>query len=220
VERSDLALNLAAGQGRAIVVGLGNPGIEYQFTPHNVGFLAIDRLADQGGVAVNNRRCRALTATVQIAGREVVLAKPETYMNLSGISVQALVKEFDADPTRDLIVIYDEIALSLGSLRIRERGSSGGHNGVRSISGALGSEEWLRVRIGVAPAGDEAAERARRGRKDYVLAPMRKQQLAIVDEVLDRTARAVEMVLAKGAGPAMNEFNRRESGDEQERIGE
>jgi PTH1 family peptidyl-tRNA hydrolase len=185
-----------------------------------VGFLAIDRLADQGGVAVNNRRCRALTATVQIAGREVVLAKPETYMNLSGISVQALVKEFDANPTRDLIVIYDEIALSLGSLRIRERGSSGGHNGVRSVSGALGSEEWLRIRIGVAPAGDEAAERARRGRKDYVLAPMRKQQLSIVDEVLDRTARAVEMVLAKGAGPAMNEFNRRESGDEQERIGE
>jgi peptidyl-tRNA hydrolase, PTH1 family len=202
------------------VVGLGNPGIEYQFTPHNVGFLAIDRLADQGRVAISNRRCRALTATVQIAGREVILAKPETYMNLSGISVQALVKEFDADPTRDLIVIYDEVALSLGSLRIRERGSSGGHNGVRSVSGALGSEEWLRIRIGVAPAGDEAAERARRGRKDYVLAPMRKQQLAILDEVLDRTARAVEMVLAKGAGQAMNEFNRRESGDEQERIGE
>jgi PTH1 family peptidyl-tRNA hydrolase len=106
--------------------------------------------------------------------------------------------------------------LSLGSLRIRERGSSGGHNGVKSISGALGSEEWLRIRIGVAPPGDEAAESARRGRKDYVLTPMRKAQLAILDEVLDRTARAVEMVLAKGAGPAMNEFNRREPGDEQE----
>ncbi len=98
------------------MVGLGNPGIEYQFTPHNVGFLAIDRLAEQGGVGVTNRRCRALTATTRIAGREVVLAKPETYMNLSGISVQALVKEFDADPARDLIVIYDEIALPLGSL--------------------------------------------------------------------------------------------------------
>jgi PTH1 family peptidyl-tRNA hydrolase len=196
----------------ALVVGLGNPGIEYQFTPHNAGFLAIDRLAEQGGVAVANRRCRALTATSRIAGREVVLAKPETYMNLSGISVQALVKEFDADATRDLIVIYDEIALPLGSLRIRERGSSGGHNGVKSVSGALGSEEWLR--IGVAPPGDEAAERARRGRKDYVLTPMRKAQLTILDEVLDRTAQAVEMVLAKGAGPAMNEFNRREPGDE------
>src|ERR1700722_14869604 len=200
-------------RGRALVVGLGNPGIEYQFTPHNVGFLAIDRLAEQGGVGVTNRRCRALTASTRIAGREVVLAKPETYMNLSGISVQALVTEFD---TRDLIVIYDEIALPLGSLRIRERGSSGGHNGVKSVSGALGSEEWLRIRIGVAPPGGEAAERARRGRKDYVLTPMRKAQLTILDEVLDRTAQAVEMVLAKGAGPAMNEFNRRENGGEQE----
>jgi peptidyl-tRNA hydrolase, PTH1 family len=201
-------------QRAALVVGLGNPGIEYQFTPHNVGFLAIDRLAEQGGVVVANRRCRALTATTRIAGREVVLAKPETYMNLSGVSVQALVKEFDANPTRDLIVIYDEIALRLGSLRIRERCSAGGHNGVKSISGALGSEEWLRIRIGVAPPGDEAAENARRGRKDYVLTPMRKAQLAILDEVLDRTARAVEMVLAQGAGPTMNEFNRRETGDE------
>jgi PTH1 family peptidyl-tRNA hydrolase len=200
--------------GPILVVGLGNPGIEYQFTPHNVGFLAIDRLAEQGGVTVANRRCRALTATTRIAGRDVVLAKPETYMNLSGISVQALVKEFDADAKRDLIVIYDEIALSLGTLRIRERGSSGGHNGVQSVSGALGSEEWLRIRIGVAPQVEDAAEKARRGRKDYVLAPMRKMQLAILDEVLDRTARAVEMVLAKGAGPAMNEFNRRENGDE------
>jgi PTH1 family peptidyl-tRNA hydrolase len=198
----------------ALVVGLGNPGIEYQFTPHNAGFLAIDRLAEQSGVAVANRRCRALTATARIAGRQVVLAKPETYMNLSGISIQALVKEFDADASRDLIVIYDEIALRLGSLRIRERGSSGGHNGVSSVSGALGSEEWLRIRIGVAPPGDEAAESARRGRKDYVLTPMRKAQLAILDEVLDRTARAVEMILAQGPGPAMNEFNRRETGDE------
>ncbi len=202
------------------MVGLGNPGIEYQFTPHNVGFLAIDRLAEQGGVAVSNRRCRALTATVRIAGRDVILAKPETFMNLSGLSVQALVKEYQADAARDLIVVYDEVALSLGSLRIRERGSAGGHNGVKSVSGALGSEEWLRIRIGVAPQGDEAAERARRGRKDYVLTPFRKAQLAILDEVLDRTARAVEMVLVKGAGPAMNEFNRRETGDAAEGIGE
>lgn len=192
------------------MVGLGNPGIEYQFTPHNAGFLAIDRLAEQGGVAVTNRRCRALTATTRIAGRDVVLAKPETYMNLSGISVQALVKEFAADPARDLIVIYDEIALSLGYLRIRERGSAGGHNGVKSISGALGTEEWLRIRIGIAPPGEEAGQSARRGVRDYVLTPFRKAQLAILDEVLDRTAQAVEVVLARGAGPAMNEFNRRE----------
>jgi peptidyl-tRNA hydrolase, PTH1 family len=207
-------------KGPALVVGLGNPGIEYQFTPHNAGFLAIDRLAERGGVTVNNRRCRALTGVTRIAGRDVVLAKPETYMNLSGLAVRALVDELGADPSRDLIVIYDEIALSLGSIRIRERGSDGGHNGVKSISGAVGSQEWLRIRIGIAPPGAEASESARRGRKDFVLAPMRKAQLVVLDEVLDRTAQAVEMVLALGAGPAMNEFNRRENGGEQERIGE
>ena len=118
-------------------MGLGNPGIEYQFTPHNAGFLAIDRIADNYGAAVANRRCRALTATVRIASRDVILAKPETFMNLSGVSVQALVREYEVDPQRDVIVLYDEIALALGTLRIRERGSSGGHNGVKSISGAL-----------------------------------------------------------------------------------
>ena len=182
------------------MVGLGNPGIEYQFTPHNAGFLAIDRLAEQGGVAVTNRRCRALTATTRIAGRDVVLAKPETYMNLSGISVQALVKEFEADPARDLIVIYDEIALSLGYLRIRERGSAGGHNGVKSISGALGTEEWLRIRIGVAPPGDEAGESARRGRKDYVLTPFRKAQLVVLDEDLDKLIAGFEGNVTAGGG--------------------
>ncbi|HEY4050775.1 MAG TPA: aminoacyl-tRNA hydrolase [Acidobacteriaceae bacterium] len=196
--------------GTVLVVGLGNPGIEYQFTPHNAGFLAIDRLAEQNGVAVANRRCRALTARTHIAGREVVLAKPETYMNLSGIAVQALLRELQVDAKRDLIVIYDEVDLPLGTLRIRERGSSGGHNGVKSISGALGTEEWLRIRIGIAPDADAAAESARRNRKDYVLTPWRNAQLEVVDEVLDRAARAVETVLAKGAGPAMNEFNRRD----------
>ena len=191
----------------ALVVGLGNPGIEYQFTPHNAGFLAIDRLAEQAGVGVANRRCRALTATARIAGREVILAKPETYMNLSGIAVQALLREFDVDAKRDLIVIYDEIDLPLGALRVRERGASGGHNGAKSISGAVGGDEWLRIRIGVAPPGEEAAESARRGRKDYVLAAWRKAQLAVLDEVLDRAARAVETILLKGPGAAMNEFN-------------
>ena len=111
--------------------------MEYQFTPHNAGYLAIDRMAEHGGAAVNNRRCRAFTATARIAGREVVLAKPETFMNLSGISVQALVKEFDADALRDLIVLYDD-RVEPGSLRMRERGSAAGHNGARSVAGALG----------------------------------------------------------------------------------
>ncbi len=192
------------------MVGLGNPGIEYQFTPHNAGFLAIDRIAEQHGVAVANRRCRALTANVRIASKDVILAKPETFMNLSGVAVQALVKEFEVDPLQELIVLYDEIVFPLGTLRIRERGSSGGHNGVKSISGALRSEDWLRIRIGVAPELPAAAESARRQRKDYVLTPFRKAELALLDSGLERAAKAVEMILASGVSAAMNEFNRRE----------
>lgn len=192
------------------MAGLGNPGIEYQFTPHNAGFLAIDRLAEQCGVAVTNRRCRSLTATARIAGREVILAKPETYMNLSGLAVQALLEEFGIETPGGLIVIYDEIDLPLGTLRIRERGSSGGHKGVKSISGALESQEWLRIRIGIAPEAEQAAARARGNCREYVLAPWRKAQLAVLDRVLDRVVRAVETVLTMGPGAAMNEFNRRE----------
>jgi PTH1 family peptidyl-tRNA hydrolase len=159
-------------RGVFLVVGLGNPGIEYQFTPHNAGFLAVDRIADQNRVAVANRRCRALTAKIQIAGREVILAKPETFMNLSGLSVSALVAEFQIDPARDLLVLYDELDLPLGVLRVRERGSAAGHNGARSISGALRSDDWARIRIGIGP--DAGPEDAFRRGKDYLLTPLRK----------------------------------------------
>ena len=199
-----------AAQKALLVVGLGNPGIEYQFTPHNAGFLAVDRIADDHRVAVANRRCRAMTARVEIAGREVILAKPETFMNLSGLSVAALVEEFDIDPRRDLLVLYDELDLPLGSMRVRERGSPAGHNGARSITGSLRSEDWARIRIGVGSDGD-AASAFRRGR-DYLLTPLRKADLATLDEVLDRVAKAVEVVAAKGIGVAMNEFNRRDNG--------
>ncbi len=195
-----------------LVVGLGNPGIEYQFTPHNAGFLAVDRIADQNRVAVANRRCRALTAKVQIAGREVILAKPETFMNLSGLSVAALVAEFEVDPARDLLVLYDELDLPLGTIRVRERGSAAGHNGARSISGALRSDEWKRIRIGVGSSG-EPEDAFRRG-KDYLLTPLRKKDLATLDEILDRVAQAVEVVATKGISAAMNEFNRKENGKE------
>ncbi|HUY81661.1 MAG TPA: aminoacyl-tRNA hydrolase [Acidobacteriaceae bacterium] len=195
-------------RGPLLVVGLGNPGIEYQFTPHNAGFLAVDRIADDHRVAVANRRCRAMTAKIAIAGREVILAKPETFMNLSGLSVAALVDEFEVDPRRDLLVLYDELALPLGALRIRERGSAGGHNGAKSICGMLQTEDWARIRIGVGPDG-EAASAFRRG-KDYLLTPMRKADLATLDEVLDQVAKAVEVVVAQDLKAAMNEFNRRE----------
>jgi PTH1 family peptidyl-tRNA hydrolase len=199
-----------------LIVGLGNPGIEYQFTPHNAGFLAIDRIAERCGVTVSNRRSKAVTASAQIAGRRVLLAKPETYMNLSGLSVAALVKELEIDPQRQLIVMYDEVALPLGSIRIRERGSAGGHNGVKSITSALGTEEWLRIRIGIAPEATAAAESARQRRKEYVLAPFRKQELAVLDAALDDAAAAVELILTEGTGVAMNRFNRRTTAEEQE----
>ena len=198
-----------------LIVGLGNPGIEYQFTPHNAGFLAVDRIAEDCGVMLSNRRGRALTAKAKLAGQDVLLAKPETFMNLSGLSVAALVRELELErPSEDIIVLYDELAFPLGTLRIHERGSSGGHNGVKSISGALGTEEWLRIRLGVGrpikdPAALEDGREIKAGGKDYLLSPMRKQELAVLDEVLDRAKRAVEVVLTKGVGAAMNEFNKK-----------
>jgi PTH1 family peptidyl-tRNA hydrolase len=198
-----------------LIVGLGNPGIEYQFTPHNAGFLALDRIAERCGAVIANRRAKALTAAARIADKRVVLAKPETYMNLSGLAVGALVRELQVDPRRNLIVLYDEIALALGSIRIRERGSAGGHNGGKSIIGALGTEEWLRIRIGIAPEGARAAESARQQRKDYVLTPLRKTELAALDAGLDQAADAVQMILTEGVGAAMNRFNRRMVADEE-----
>jgi PTH1 family peptidyl-tRNA hydrolase len=193
-----------------LIVGLGNPGIEYQFTPHNAGFLAVDRIADDCGVSLTNRRGRALTAKATLAGEEVLLAKPETFMNLSGLSVAALVRELDiAIPSSDLIVLYDELAIPLGTIRLRERGSANGHNGVKSISGVLGTEEWLRIRIGVGKPALADGREIKAGGKDYLLSPFRKQELAVLDEVLDRARSAVEVVLTKGVGAAMNEFNRR-----------
>ncbi len=213
-----------------LIVGLGNPGIEYQFTPHNLGFLTIDRIANDLGVEVRNRQCRALTARVlidtmtidtntigsksvdakTIAGEPVILAKPETYMNLSGLSVRELVAEHQVDVTRDLIVIYDELDLPLGTIRIRQRGSSAGHNGMESILGALNTDEFLRIRLGIAP------DRKVVDGVKYVLTPFRKAQEKIVDEVLDMAAQAVAVILNEGPAAAMNRFNRKnEPGEEQ-----
>jgi PTH1 family peptidyl-tRNA hydrolase len=192
-----------------LIVGLGNPGIEYQFTPHNVGFLAIDRIAGNLGVEVRNRQCRALTARAVIGGETVLLAKPETFMNLSGVSVRELVKQYEAQPESDLIVIQDELDFPLGTLRLHTRRSSAGHNGIESIIGSLGTQDFLRIRIGVAPerkVGDGA---------EYLLAPMKKKELEVVDGVLDTVEEAVKMILQDGAAAAMNRFNRKEKEPEQ-----
>ena len=198
-----------------LIVGLGNPGIEYQFTPHNAGFLAIDRLAEVCGVSVSNRRAKALTAKARLAGQDVLLAKPETFMNLSGMSVAALLQELElGTPAEDLIVIYDELAIPLGQLRIRERGSAGGHNGVKSLLGSLGTEEWIRVRIGVGKPPTVTGREVKAGGTDYLLSPMRKMMLQELDVVLDDAVRAVEMILNDGVKKAMNEFNRRINGSD------
>jgi peptidyl-tRNA hydrolase, PTH1 family len=192
-----------------LIVGLGNPGIEYQFTPHNIGFLAVDRIAEQCGVMIDNRHCKALTARTRIGNEEILLAKPETYMNLSGMSVLELVRKHEAEPQRDLLVIYDELDLPLGMIRVRARGSSAGHNGMQSIIDALQSEEIARIRIGVAP------DDPRKGGARYILAPFRKSMLKPLDEALDLASQAVEVIVNEGIAVAMNRFNKKnKSGEE------
>jgi peptidyl-tRNA hydrolase, PTH1 family len=188
-----------------LIVGLGNPGIEYQFTPHNMGFLAIDRIAEQCGVRVNNRHCRAQTARARIAGDEVVLAKPETYMNLSGMSVGELVREYEAKPEEDLVLLYDELDLPFGTIRVRPRGRSAGHNGMQSVIATLGTQELKRVRMGIGPdfaVGDGAK---------YVLSQFKKSQLATVDQMLDQASDAVRVIVEEGVQAAMNRFNGKEA---------
>jgi len=186
-----------------LIVGLGNPGMEYQFTPHNLGFLAIDRIAEQCGVRVENRHCRALTARARLTGQDVLLAKPETYMNLSGASVRELVTKYEVAIEQDLIVIYDELDLPFGSIRVRQRGSSGGHNGVENIIAALETQEFMRIRVGIAPDHP-----VRDGAK-YVLSQLKKSQYEVVDQALDTVSDAVNVILNQGVGVAMNRFNRK-----------
>lgn len=191
--------------GVKLIVGFGNPGIEYQFTPHNIGFLAVDRIAEQCGVTVDNRHCKALTARARIGKEELLLAKPETYMNLTGLSVLELVRKYEVDAQKDLLVIYDELDLPLGTIRIRERGSSAGHKGMESVIGALGTEEVRRMRLGIAP--DHPVKDGSR----YVLGQFRKSQLVALDEMLDKAAEAVNVIVNDGISVAMNRFNRKDS---------
>jgi peptidyl-tRNA hydrolase, PTH1 family len=191
-----------------LIVGLGNPGPQYEQTPHNLGFLTVDVLADAAGAAVTNRRSRALTGKGKLEGHDVLFAKPETYMNLSGNAVRELVAEAgpDFDVRQDLIVIHDELAFPLGTVRIKERGSAGGHNGVESVIGAVG-EEFIRVRMGITP------EHPLRDSAEYVLTAWRKRDLDVVGEMLERSAEAVRRILSDGVAAAMNRFNTREQAE-------
>jgi peptidyl-tRNA hydrolase, PTH1 family len=185
-----------------LIVGLGNPGFEYAWTPHNLGFLVIDRLAERAGARIERPEAKSYIGKARIAGRDVVLAKPQTYMNLSGLAVRDLAQRVEAAPAETLVIV-DEVALPWGNLRLRERGSAGGHNGLKSIIGALGTDEFLRLRLGIRPEHPVADLSA------YVLHPMRKAELEAAAEMVDAAAEAVECVLSAGIKPAMNRFNRR-----------
>lgn len=186
-----------------LIVGLGNPGPEYAWTPHNLGFLVVDELAESAGIRVERPEAKSYIGRGQLAGQEVLLAKPQTYMNVSGLAVWELAKRFECEPAAGLIVVYDDVALPWGMIRIRERGSAGGHNGLKSIIGALGTDEFARVRMGVHPeypVDDLAA---------YVLHPMRKAELESAAEMIEEAASAVELILAEGVHHAMSRFNKR-----------
>ncbi|MGH9863982.1 MAG: aminoacyl-tRNA hydrolase [Candidatus Acidiferrales bacterium] len=185
-----------------IIVGLGNPGREYAWTPHNLGFQVLDRLAERFAIRITRPEAQSVIGVGRIAGHNVVLAKPQTFMNLSGHAVADLIARHDAD-TAETIVVSDEAALPWGMIRIRERGSAGSHNGLKSVIGALGTDEFLRVRLGIKPdypVHDLAA---------YVLAPMGKDARETADVMIVEAADAVEMILTEGTGRAMAHFNRR-----------
>jgi peptidyl-tRNA hydrolase, PTH1 family len=161
------------------------------------------------GTQVENRHCRAVTGRGRIGDQEVVLAKPETFMNLSGLSVRELVTEYEIQPENDLIVIYDELDLPFGSLRVRQRGSAAGHNGMKSVIGALDTQEITRIRLGIGP------DTPIRDGKSYVLRQLKKSELKLVDELLDNAAEAARVIVTEGVNVAMNRFNRRPETEEQ-----
>jgi PTH1 family peptidyl-tRNA hydrolase len=185
-----------------LIVGLGNPGIEYAWTPHNLGFLVVDKVAELAGIRVSRPEAKSYVGRGQIAGHEVVLAKPQTMMNLSGLAVRELVGRAECKPS-DVIVICDDVALPWSMLRVRERGSAGGHNGLRSVIGALGTMEFPRVRLGVQP------EEFRGDLKEYVLRQIRRDEEDVVAEEIEQGAEAVKLIVTEGVQRAMNRFNRR-----------
>jgi peptidyl-tRNA hydrolase, PTH1 family len=188
-----------------LVVGLGNPGEEYANTMHNLGFLVVDRLAEGHSIRVNRRDSRALVGMGEIGGQPVMLAKPQTFMNLSGTSVEPLMEKHALTP-QDLILVYDELDLPWTGLRIKPRGSSANHNGVESVIRSLGTQEFIRVRLGIHP-GHPIRDGA-----DFVLSPFRRQQEKELDELLGYAADAVSSIIADGVEKAMTKFNRRAQG--------
>ena len=183
-----------------VIVGLGNPGKKYEKTRHNMGFLAIDKLAEKHDIKVNKLKHKALTGDGFIFGQKALLVKPQTYMNLSGESVREIVSYYDID-LEDLIVIYDDFDLEIGTIRIRKKGSAGSHNGMKSIIGQIQSKDFPRIRIGIGKSGGGAEW------KDFVLGKTSKQDEKLIEDAVDRAADAVGCILEEGIDKAMNEYN-------------
>lgn len=191
-----------------LIVGLGNPDPEYQWTPHNLGFMAVDELANRGAIRVARPEGKALVGLGKLAGEEVILAKPQTYMNLSGLSVRELMSKYELT-AENLLVLWDEVQLPWGTFRIHPHGSAGSHNGAKSVISLLGTEEFARLRLGCGP------DHPLSSRKEHVLRPMKKAELAVAAEMIAEAADAVEMVLDKGIDAAMNKYNRRKPSEDE-----
>ena len=186
-----------------IIAGLGNPGARYQGTRHNAGFSVIDALADKYNISVDGKKARAYVGKGIIAGQKVILAKPQTYMNLSGESIRGLTDYHKIDVEQELLVIYDDISLAPGQIRIRKKGSAGGHNGMKNIIAHLGGQVFPRIKVGVGekPRNFDLA--------DYVLSRFSPQDQEAMEEGYEKAVRAAEMILAGEVDGAMNEYNRK-----------
>jgi peptidyl-tRNA hydrolase, PTH1 family len=194
-----------------LVVGLGNPGEEYEHTPHNLGFLVIDRLAETNSIRVTRKENSSFVGLGEIQRKKVALAKPQMFMNLSGAPTKGLLERYGLKPDR-LIVVYDELALPWQDLRVRPKGSAGGHNGVKSLIGSLGTQEFARVRLGISPVDEKGAARPMGDAAKFVLAPFKRGQQKELDDVVGRGAQAVESIIAEGVEKSMTVFNRRAQG--------
>jgi len=192
-----------------LIVGLGNPDPEYQWTPHNLGCMAVDELANRSGIRVERPEGKALVGPGKIAGEEVLLAKPQTYMNLSGVSAMALLGKYELG-VDDLLVLWDEAQLPLGTIRIHPDGSAGSHNGAKSVISSVGTQEFARLRLGCGP------DHPLSSRKEYVLRPMNKAELEVAAEMIGEAGDAVEMILSQGLDAAMTKYNRRKPAESEE----
>jgi PTH1 family peptidyl-tRNA hydrolase len=189
-----------------LLAGLGNPGEKYAATPHNLGFLVVDRLAARHAIRVTRPECQALVGQGNIKGNPVLLAQPQTFMNLSGLAVKPLLDKYEIPPSQ-LIAIYDELDLPWGSLRIRPGGSAAGHNGAKDLIARLGTQEFPRIRLGVHPGHPLSSREG--GGADYLLSRMSRRQTETLDEFIDLAADAAESVIAEGVELSMTRFNRR-----------